>query len=107
VAAYTLLQLFEVALASAILLIGVLTRSATVALLGGGLLIAKAILNILWPEGGSVYRRSDRVLGRGDLLARGHHRLPLRRLRPFHPFMVRVTRVVYAGSGRVRLPILS
>ena len=57
-AAYTLLQLFEVALASAILLIGVLTRSATVALLGGGLLIAKAILNILWPEGGSVYRRS-------------------------------------------------
>ena len=57
-AAYTLLQLFEVALASAILLTGVLTRSATVALLGGGLLIAKAILNILWPEGGSVYRRS-------------------------------------------------
>jgi len=29
-----------------------------VALLGGGFLIGKVILNILWPEGGSVYRRS-------------------------------------------------
>jgi hypothetical protein len=56
--AYTLLQLVEVAVAAAILLVGVLTRSAAVALLGGGLLMGKAILNILWPEGGSVYRRS-------------------------------------------------
>ena len=56
--AYTLLQLIEVAVAAAILLVGVLTRSAAVALLGGGLLMGKAILNILWPEGGSVYRRS-------------------------------------------------
>lgn len=56
--AYTLLQLVEVAVAAAILLVGVLTRSAAVALLGGGLLLGKAILNILWPEGGSVYRRS-------------------------------------------------
>lgn len=57
-AAYTLLQLFEVAVASVILLIGVLGHSAPVTLLGGGFLIGKAILNILWPEGGSVYRRS-------------------------------------------------
>ena len=57
-AAYTILQLFEVAVATIILLIGVLATSPPVALLGGGFLIGKAILNILWPEGGSVYRRS-------------------------------------------------
>ena len=57
-AAYTLLQLFEVAIASAILLIGVLSHSAAWTLLGGGFLIGKGILNILAPEGGSVYRRS-------------------------------------------------
>ena len=57
-AAYTLLQLFEVAVATIILLIGVLADWPPVALLGGGFLIGKAILNILWPEGGSVYRRS-------------------------------------------------
>jgi hypothetical protein len=62
-AAYTLLQLIEVAIASAILLIGVLSNSAPVTLLGGGLLIGKAILNVLAPEGGSVYRRS--VIGYG------------------------------------------
>ena len=57
-AAYTLLQLLEVAVASAVLLAGVLTNSAPMALLGGGFLMGKAILNVLWPEGGSVYRRS-------------------------------------------------
>ncbi|HUY73294.1 MAG TPA: hypothetical protein VMW11_02165 [Candidatus Dormibacteraeota bacterium] len=57
-AAYTLLQLFEVLLASAILLYGVLAKSPSVTLLGGGFLIGKAILNILAPEGGTVYRRS-------------------------------------------------
>ncbi len=57
-AAYTLLQLFEVAVASLIVAIGVLGHSAPVALLGAGLLIGKAILNVLGPEGGSVYRRS-------------------------------------------------
>lgn len=56
--AYTLLQLVEVAVAAIILLIGVLSKSAPVTLLGGGFLMGKAILNILWPEGGSVYRRS-------------------------------------------------
>jgi hypothetical protein len=62
-AAYTLLQLFEVAVASIVLLIGVLKGWGPVALLGGGFLVGKAILNILWPEGGTVYRRS--VIGYG------------------------------------------
>ena len=57
-AAYTLLQLVEVGIAAAILLFGVLSNSAPFTLLGGGLLIGKSILNILAPEGGSVYRRS-------------------------------------------------
>jgi len=56
--AYTLLQLLEVLVASAVLMYGVVARSATIAVLGGGFLIGKAILNILAPEGGSVYRRS-------------------------------------------------
>jgi hypothetical protein len=57
-AVYTALQLFEVLAACAILLYGVLRDSPTITLLGGGYLIGKAILNILTPEGGSVYRRS-------------------------------------------------
>ena len=57
-AAYTLLQLLEVLFASGVLMVGVLTRSAPITVLGGGFLIGKAILNILAPEGGSVYRRS-------------------------------------------------
>jgi hypothetical protein len=57
-AVYTAVQLFEVLVASLILLFGVLTKSPTVTLLGGGFLIGKAILNVLAPEGGSVYRRS-------------------------------------------------
>ncbi len=56
--AYTLLQLLEVLLASAVLMFGVLTQSSAITVLGGGFLIGKAILNILAPEGGSVYRRS-------------------------------------------------
>jgi hypothetical protein len=35
-----------------------LAQSAPVTLLGAGFLMGKAILNILAPEGGSVYRRS-------------------------------------------------
>jgi hypothetical protein len=56
--AYTLLQLVEVLLTSAVLMFGVLTRSSAITVLGGGFLIGKAILNILAPEGGSIYRRS-------------------------------------------------
>ncbi|HXI96931.1 MAG TPA: hypothetical protein VNG04_12445 [Candidatus Acidoferrum sp.] len=62
-AVYTALQLFEVLVASAILLSGVLVRSPTITLLGAGYLIGKAILNILALEGGTVYRRS--LLGYG------------------------------------------
>jgi hypothetical protein len=56
--AYTLLQLLEVLLTSSVLLFGVLTRSPAITVLGGGFLIGKAIINILAPEGGSIYRRS-------------------------------------------------
>jgi hypothetical protein len=58
VSAYTLLQLLEVVVASAVLLTGVVTRLSTIAIIGGGFLIGKAVLNILAPEGGTVYRRS-------------------------------------------------
>lgn len=57
-APYTALQLFEVLVAGAVLMFGVVTHSSSIALLGGGFLIGKAVLNILAPEGGSVYRRS-------------------------------------------------
>jgi hypothetical protein len=58
VAAYTALQLFEVLVAAAIVLFGVMTKSPILSLLGAGYLIGKAVLNILALEGGSVYRRS-------------------------------------------------
>jgi hypothetical protein len=58
VAAYTLLQLVEVLVYSGVLLFGVLSHSPTIAVLGGGFLLGKAVLNILAPEGGTVYRRS-------------------------------------------------
>jgi hypothetical protein len=51
-------QLVEVVVAGSVLMIGVLTRSSTLAILGGGFLVGKAVLNILAPEGGSIYRRS-------------------------------------------------
>jgi hypothetical protein len=57
-AAYTLLQLFEVVVAAAVVLFGLLAKSPAVTLLGAGFLVGKAILNILAPEGGTVYRRS-------------------------------------------------
>jgi hypothetical protein len=55
---YTLLQLLEVLVASSVLMFGLVTRSPAISVLAGGFLIGKAILNILAPEGGSVYRRS-------------------------------------------------
>jgi hypothetical protein len=56
--AYTLLQLIEVLVFGSVLMFGVLVRSPSIAILGGGFLIGKAVLNILAPEGGTVYRRS-------------------------------------------------
>ncbi len=56
--AYTLLQLVEVLVFSVVLMFGVLVRSPSIAILGGGFLLGKAVLNILAPEGGTIYRRS-------------------------------------------------
>jgi hypothetical protein len=55
---YTLVQLLEVVLFGGLVIYGVLARSPTMALLGGGLLIGKAVVNILAAEGGTVLRRS-------------------------------------------------
>jgi hypothetical protein len=67
VSAYTLLQLVEVLAFIIVLLFGVLVRSPSIAILGGGFLIGKAVLNILAPEGGSVYRRSLIGYGLGGI----------------------------------------
>jgi hypothetical protein len=58
VGAYTVVQLLEVLLFAAVLLVGVLSLHPSVVFLGGGLLVGKAVLNVLAPEGGSIYRRS-------------------------------------------------
>lgn len=55
---YTLVQLFEVLIFAAVLLYGIMAHRPSLALLGGGLLVGKAILNILVPEGGTVLRLS-------------------------------------------------
>lgn len=55
---YTLVQLFEVALFGAVLGYGILAHRPSIAVLGGGLLVGKAVLNILTPEGGTILRRS-------------------------------------------------
>ena len=57
-AASTLLQLLEVVVAAAILLLGVLRHSAPISILGGGLLVGIAVTALLAPEGGTVYRRA-------------------------------------------------
>ena len=65
--AYTLVQLIEVVVFGAILLFGAVQRQYAIAVLGGGMLIGKAVLNILAPEGGSVYRRSLVGYGLGGI----------------------------------------
>ena len=57
-AASTLLQLIEVGISGAILVVGVLRHSAPISILGGGLLVGIAITSLLAPEGGTVYRRA-------------------------------------------------
>jgi hypothetical protein len=64
---YTLVQLFEVALFGAVLIFGLLGHRPTVAVFGGGLLIGKAVLNILAAEGGTVLRRSIVGYGLGGI----------------------------------------
>lgn len=68
-AAYTLVQLGEVALFAGVFLYGMLTGHPSIAVIGGGLLIGKAVLNILAPEGGSLYRRSFVGYGVGAIFA--------------------------------------
>ncbi len=55
---YTYLQLVELVLFAGVLAYGELTHRGELVMLAGGLLIGKALLNILRPEGGSLYRRS-------------------------------------------------
>lgn len=58
---YTAVQLVEVVLFAGVLLYGSAAHRPSLAIFGGGLLVGKAVLNILAPEGGTVLRRS--VLG--------------------------------------------
>ena len=60
---YTAVQLVEVLLFGAVLLYGLLSHRPSLAVLGGGLLLGKATLNVHAPEGGTVLRRS--ILGYG------------------------------------------
>lgn len=62
---YTLVQLFEVAVFGLVLIYGLLAHRPSLAILGGGLLVGKATLNILTPEGGTVLRRSMVGYGAG------------------------------------------
>ena len=69
--AYTALQLLEVLVASLVLLFGVFDKLPSLVLVAGGFLIGKAVLNILAPEGGSVYRRSMIGYGVGAVIVLG------------------------------------
>lgn len=64
-APYTLVQLVEVAVFATVLIYGLLSHHPSISVLGGGLLIGKAVLNILAPEGGTIYRRSLAGYGLG------------------------------------------
>ena len=58
---YTFVQLFEVLLFGGVVIYGTLAtpdRHPSLAVAGAGLLLGKAVLNILAPEGGSLIRRS-------------------------------------------------
>jgi hypothetical protein len=58
---YTAVQLAEVTLFFAVLMVSLIPTPDThpsLAIAGGGLLVGKAVLNILAPEGGSIVRRS-------------------------------------------------
>ncbi len=58
---YTAVQLAEMVLFAGVLLYGILSHHPSISALGGGLLVGKATLNILAPEGGTILRRS--ILG--------------------------------------------
>ena len=56
--AYTAVQLFEVAVFAGVVAYGVFFHHPSLVAVGAGLLIGKAVMNILAPEGGTVLRRS-------------------------------------------------
>ncbi len=56
--AYTAVQLFEVAAFTGLVTYGIFLHHPSVVAIGTGLLIGKAVMNILAPEGGTVLRRS-------------------------------------------------
>ena len=64
---YTAVQLLEVTLFAAVLVYVSAAHRPSLAVLGGGLLLGKAVLNILAPEGGTVLRRSMLGYGAGAL----------------------------------------
>lgn len=66
---YTLVQLLEVLLFSLVVIAGLILLSPSLALLGTGLLVGKAVLNILVAEGGTVLRRSVVGYAAGGVLA--------------------------------------
>jgi hypothetical protein len=68
---YTFVQLAEVALFFAVLLYALLPTPDThpsLAVGAGGLLVGKAVMNVLAPEGGSVLRRTLIGYGVGAVL---------------------------------------
>lgn len=79
---YTFVQIVELALFGGVLVYSFLAtpdRHPSLALVAGGLLIGKALLNILAPEGGTLLRRSlvsygvgAAVAGIGILLLHNH-----------------------------------
>jgi hypothetical protein len=69
---YTAVQLGEVFLFFAVLVYGLVPtpdRHPSLVILGAGLLLGKAVLNILTPEGGTLFRRSIIGYGLGIALA--------------------------------------
>lgn len=68
---YTLVQLGEVAIFAAVLVYALLPtpdKHPALAMVAGGLLVGKAVLNILAPEGASLLRRSLVGYGLGAVL---------------------------------------
>ena len=68
---YTLVQLGEVAIFAAVLVYALVPtpdKHPALAMVAGGLLVGKAVLNILAPEGGSLLRRSLVGYGLGAVL---------------------------------------
>jgi hypothetical protein len=67
---YTFVQLVELSLFGVVLIYALLStpdRHPSLALVAGGLLMGKAVLNILAPEGGSLLRRTIIGYGLGGL----------------------------------------